>query len=321
MRKEDFYDVFEYGDRLEPGVELKIEHSITMEYDTPDLTPFTNSDVKELESLRKISAGTEQKIFDSLKEPLSKWERQAALTKLLDRAIQYLKMPEVEHTSNQWMHDDRSDRDKISNRVYQMSVSVYEDYKYDRQTRERIPTAWYVTWDVTINTPRRGYEQMSQKYSEEYYTLKAELAELKEQLSAFEDAGGWAHKFLKLIERYAAFTDLTPAILNEFISRIEVHERDKKRAKQAVQHIGIYFSYIGKFENELTQLAEPTEEEIRQMREKIEEAQKEKSRAYHRNYSKEYRAKNLEKRREYERIKAREYRAKRKAQAAALPVS
>jgi hypothetical protein len=27
---------------------------------------------------------------------------------------------------------------------------------------------------------------MSQKYSEEYYTLKAELAEIKEQLSAFE---------------------------------------------------------------------------------------------------------------------------------------
>ena len=117
--------------------------------------------------------------------------------------------------------------------------------------------------------PQDRYEQMSQKYSEEYYTLKAELAELKEQLSAFEDAGGWAHKFLKLIERYGRlYPDLTPAILNEFISRIEVHERDKKRAKQAVQHIGIYFSYIGKFENELTQLAEPTEEEIRQMREK-----------------------------------------------------
>ena len=34
------------------------------------------------------------------------------------------------------------------------------------------------------------YEQMSQKYSEEYYTLKTELAEIKEQLSAFENAGG-----------------------------------------------------------------------------------------------------------------------------------
>lgn len=27
MRKEDFYDVFEYGDRIRTGVELKIEHS------------------------------------------------------------------------------------------------------------------------------------------------------------------------------------------------------------------------------------------------------------------------------------------------------
>ena len=53
-----------------------------------------------------------------------------------------------------------------------------------------------------------------------------------------------------------------------------MHERDKKRAKQAIQHIGIYFNYIGRFENEVTQLAEPTEQEIRQMREEIEEAKK-----------------------------------------------
>ena len=171
--------------------------------------------------------------------------------------------------------------------------------------------------NVLGTIPQDRYEQMSQKYSEEYYSLKAELEQLREQLSAFENAGGRAQKFVKLIDRYADFTDLTPTILNEFISRIEVHERDKKRAKQAIQHIGIYFNHIGRFENELTQLAEPTEQEIRQMREEIEEARKEKSRAYHRNYSREYRARNLEKRREYDRIKAREYRAKKKAQAAA----
>ena len=165
--------------------------------------------------------------------------------------------------------------------------------------------------------PQDRYEQMSQKYSEEYYALKAELATLQEQLSAYENAGGRAQKFLKLTERHAAFTELTPAILNEFISRIEVHERDQKRARYAIQHISIYFNYIGKFENEVTQLAEPTEQEIRQMREEIEEARKEKSRAYHRNYSREYRAKNLEKQREYDRMKAREYRARRKAQAVA----
>ena len=164
--------------------------------------------------------------------------------------------------------------------------------------------------------PQDRYEQMSQKYSEEYYSLKAELEQLREQLSAYENAGGRAQKFLKLTERHAAFTELPPAILNEFISRIEVHERDQKRARYAIQHISIYFNYIGKFENEVTQLAEPTEQEIRQMREEIEEAKKEKSRAYHRQYSREYRARKLEKQREYDRMKAREYRAKKKAQAA-----
>ena len=43
--------------------------------------------------------------------------------------------------------------------------------------------------------------------------------------------------------------------------------------------------------------------------------------AYHRNYSREYRAKNLEKQREYDRMKAREYRARRKAQACLLYTS
>ncbi len=165
--------------------------------------------------------------------------------------------------------------------------------------------------------PQDRYEQMSQKYSEEYYTLKAELAEIKEQLSAFENAGGRAQRFVKLTERYADFGELTPAILNEFISKIEVHERDQKRARYAIQHIGIYFNHIGRFENELTQLAEPTEQEIKKMREEIEEAKKEKSRAYHREYSRAYRARNREQQREYDRIKAREYRARKKAQAAA----
>ena len=110
--------------------------------------------------------------------------------------------------------------------------------------------------------------------------------------------------------------NLPPTIINEFISKIIVHERDVKRAKYVVQRIEVYFNYIGKFENELTKEIEPTDEEMIQMREEIEEAKKEKARAYRRAYYKEYRAKNLEKCREYEKLKAREYRAKKKLQQA-----
>ena len=159
------------------------------------------------------------------------------------------------------------------------------------------------------------YEQMSQKYSEEYYTLKAELAEIKEQLSAFENADGRAQKFVKLAERYAAFSTLTPAILNEFISKILVHERDVKGARYAVHRVEVYFNYIGRFENELTEQLELTEQDCQRIREEIEAARREKMRAYFRAYYKQYRAKNLERCREYERMKAREYRARKKLQA------
>lgn len=165
------------------------------------------------------------------------------------------------------------------------------------------------------NIEVKRYELLSRKYAEEYYTLKAEQEEIEERLSEFENANQRAKNFINLAESYSDFEELTPTAINEFISKIVVHERDVKRAKYAVQRIEVYFNYIGKFENELTKEIEPTEQEMIQMREEIEEAKKEKSRAYHRAYSKEYRAKNLEKFREYERIKAREYRARKKLQA------
>ena len=154
------------------------------------------------------------------------------------------------------------------------------------------------------NMDTERYEQLSRKYAEEYYTLKAEKEEIKERLSECENANQRAKKFIRLAESYSNFEELTPTIINEFISKIVVHERDVKRAKYVVQRIEVYFNYIGKFENELTKQIEPTKEEMLQMREEIEEAKREKSRAYHRAYSKEY-----------EKLKAREYRAKKKLQA------
>ena len=165
------------------------------------------------------------------------------------------------------------------------------------------------------NIETNRYELLSRKYAEEYYSLKTEQEQIEERLSKFENANQRAKNFIKLAESYSDFEELTPIAINEFINKIVVHERDVKRAKYAVQRIEVYFNYIGKFENELTRQIEPTEQEMIQMREEIEEAKKEKSRAYHRAYSKEYRAKNIEKFREYERIKAREYRARKKLQA------
>lgn len=207
MRKEDFYGVYDYGDILHPGASLKIEHSVTMDLDAPDLTPFTNTGIKELERLRKISTAAEQEIFESLNIPLAKWERQAALTKLLDRAIEYLKTPEIEHTRNKWVKDRYAD-EKISNRVYQMSVSVYEDSTYDRQTQQRIPTAWYVTWDVGVHTPKHGWGKAIAGQRQKRYTDKdAALKYIEGRKKAY------AH----------LFTEISPPIPQEYAEHFKVH--------------------------------------------------------------------------------------------------
>ena len=49
---------------------------------------------------------------------------------------------------------------------------------------------------------------MSEWYAKDI--MKTELEQLRKQLSAFENAEGWAQKFVKLIDRYADFTDLNP---------------------------------------------------------------------------------------------------------------
>ena len=32
----------------------------------------------------------------------------------------------------------------------QMTCSIWEDTKYDRETKQSVPIAWYVTWEVRI---------------------------------------------------------------------------------------------------------------------------------------------------------------------------
>lgn len=178
-----------------------------MDLDAPDLTPFTNTGIKELERLRKISTAAEQEIVESLNIPLARWERQAALTKLLDRAIEYLKTPEIEHTENKWVKDRYAD-EKISNRVYQMSVNVYEDSTYDRQTQQRIPTAWYVTWDVGVHTPKHGWGKAIAGQRQKRYTDKdAALKYIEGRKKAY------AH----------LFTEISPPIPQEYAEHFKVN--------------------------------------------------------------------------------------------------
>ena len=100
MEKNKDFRAFRYGDHLEPGHSLKIEHSITCEQ--TDLSSLIAKGEDALLALRKDSMDSEQTAFEIVVAAANQWEKQAAYTQNLNRAIEYLRTPEVSHSNNQW---------------------------------------------------------------------------------------------------------------------------------------------------------------------------------------------------------------------------
>lgn len=149
MKEKEHYTV--YGnDHLEPGKELKISHSIYL--GKPDISGLTVHSPDELAAMRETSIGKEQAVFEKLCAAVDEWAEVAAETKLLDKAIEFVKIPAVEHTSNQWQTDEYGN-ERISNMVYSMYHNVWEDTKYNRETGKSEPVAWYLTWGLSTNPP------------------------------------------------------------------------------------------------------------------------------------------------------------------------
>ncbi len=84
-------------------------------------------------SMRSESAAAEQAIFDDLKERAAAWEEQAGRTLLLDKTLEYVRTPHVQHTANEWQTTEHN-RHIRSNRVYQMNYHIYENTRYDRRS-------------------------------------------------------------------------------------------------------------------------------------------------------------------------------------------
>ena len=83
------FRAFRYGDHLEPGHSLKIEHSITCEQ--TDLSSLIAKGEDALLALRKDSMDSEQTAFEIVVAAANQWEKQAAYTQNLNRAIEYLR--------------------------------------------------------------------------------------------------------------------------------------------------------------------------------------------------------------------------------------
>ena len=104
MEENRDYHAYRYGDYLTPGSELKIEHSVVCE--NVDISTLITMGTDSLEAMRQGSIDGEQKAYELVVAAAKQWEQQAAATQTINRALEYLRTPEIEHTGNQWKDTD-----------------------------------------------------------------------------------------------------------------------------------------------------------------------------------------------------------------------
>ena len=142
------------------------------------------------------------------------------------------------------------------------------------------------------------YATLDAQYEKEQSELTAEISVLEKAIKSYEKHEKDADRFIALIGKYENFDKLTIAMLNEFIEKILVHERDRKGSIQTTQEVEIYFNFVGRFVPPAFGEVELTPEELEEIRRKEERKDR-----LHQNYLKR---KANGKQREYEeRTKAR----------------
>ena len=101
------------------------------------------------------------------------------------------------------------------------------------------------------------------QYEGEQEQLQGELDGYRTEQVQYENDRKSAARFLKLVERYSNAEEMTTLMLNEFVEKIIVHERDRKGSTDTTQKIEIYFNFIGEYIPPTMAEKEPTPEELK----------------------------------------------------------
>lgn len=196
------YDV----DRLQSGYEMRIERRIYFEYENSDITALAALPLDRLRALLKVNEVIEQEVFKDLRKQAAAWEEQAGKVLLLRKTLEYVRTPEVEHTSNQWEDCDHGVR-IMSNRTYKMHYRIFENTKYDWEAGKSIPCSYSLSWSIYTNSSSRTVAKIA-----------------GQERKVFKDKAAMEKYLNGRIKAYAhLFTEISPPIPPEYAECFKVN--------------------------------------------------------------------------------------------------
>jgi len=136
--------------------------------------------------------------------------------------------------------------------------------------------------DFAVHQPDRedGGIPMLHDFEAELESLTESVTQDEQELDRISRETVNAEKFLALVKKYTDFSELTPAMINEFVEKILVHQAEGKGASRT-QEVEIFFNFVGKVEI-------PHEEIVLTEEEKAALAEQERRRAKKAEYNRRY---------------------------------
>ena len=146
----------------------------------------------------------------------------------------------------------------LAERRYELSAKQKQVEKDEKRIKE-LDRLFRKIYEDNVNgklNDERFYK-LSDGYEAEQEQLKQEIETLTAEVSEADTEATNVAKLIAVTKKYTRIDELTPEVLNAFVDKIVVHEREKKDGKRT-QQIDIHYSYVGIVDI-------PTDEEMREM--------------------------------------------------------
>ena len=146
----------------------------------------------------------------------------------------------------------------LAERRYELSAKQKQIEKDEKRIKE-LDRLFRKIYEDNVNgklNDERFYK-LSDGYEAEQEQLKQEIEALTAEVSEADTEATNVAKLIAVTKKYTRIDELTPEVLNAFVDKIVIHEREKKDGKRT-QQIDIHYSYVGIVDI-------PTDEEMRQM--------------------------------------------------------
>ena len=125
-----------------------------------------------------------------------------------------------------------------------MFIKSFPLYKQQRTARR--PSSLNCTLEnhVTGKLSAERFAKLSEGYEKEQADLKQSVENLRTIVNTAETQAVNVQSFLKIVKKYTEPTELTLAILREFVEKVVVHAPDKSSGRR-VQRIDVHYAFIG----------------------------------------------------------------------------